>query len=171
MAGAAQDMKRLTEGLRTKSDKIRTLGAAGYSRQEIADFLGTSYQHVRNVLVAAEKKAAEKSQPGFSEEGGPPPIPPLRRSITDAEIHPDGSLTLPKEILSAAGFAPGDRVIVRIAEDGHIELLSGPQGLRRAQEIVQRNTPPGVDLLEELFKMRREEFEMEQRDFERYSKK
>lgn len=165
-----EEMERLTEGLRTKSDKIRNLGAAGYKRQQIADFLGIRYQHVRNVLVAEEKKA-EKSQPGFSEGRSTPPILPLRRSITDAEIHRDGSLTLPREILSAAGFAPGDRVIVRIADDGQLELLSGLQGLRRAQEIVQRNTPPGVDLLEELYKMRRRDFEIEQRDFEEYSKK
>jgi bifunctional DNA-binding transcriptional regulator/antitoxin component of YhaV-PrlF toxin-antitoxin module len=170
MAGSAQDMKRLTEGLPTKSAKIRALGAAGYKRQEIADFLGTSYQHVRNVLVAAEKKAL-KSQSGFSEERTPPPIPPLRRSITDAEIHPDGSLTLPKEILSAAGFSPGDVVVIRVLGEGEIELLSSVAALRRAQELVRQSIPDDVDLVEELLKERRREVEMEQREYDEWSKK
>ena len=43
--------QKVVEGLTTKSDKIRALGAAGFSRTEIAQFLGVRYQHVRNVLV------------------------------------------------------------------------------------------------------------------------
>lgn len=45
------DMNKLVQGLETKSAKIRALNAAGYSRSEIAKFLGVRYQHVRNVLI------------------------------------------------------------------------------------------------------------------------
>lgn len=45
--------KIVIEGLVTKSDKIRELARAGYSRTEISAFLDIRYQHVRNVLVQA----------------------------------------------------------------------------------------------------------------------
>ncbi len=44
-------MEQISAGLPTKSAKIRALDEAGYSRSEIAKFLGVRYQHVRNVLV------------------------------------------------------------------------------------------------------------------------
>ena len=42
----------ITSGLKTKSDKIRALNAAGVSRADIGRHLGIRYQHVRNVLVS-----------------------------------------------------------------------------------------------------------------------
>lgn len=44
-------MVKLTNGLPTKSAKIRVLTAKKYSRSVIAKFLGISYQHVRNVQI------------------------------------------------------------------------------------------------------------------------
>ena len=43
--------QKIIEGLSTKSAKIRALSEAGFSRTEIAQFLGIRYQHVGNVLV------------------------------------------------------------------------------------------------------------------------
>jgi len=43
----------VTEGLTSKSDKIRALARAGFLRAEIARILGIRYQHVRSVLVSA----------------------------------------------------------------------------------------------------------------------
>lgn len=45
-------MKKATENLKTKSDKIRALDRLGAKRSEIATYLNIRYQHVRNVLVA-----------------------------------------------------------------------------------------------------------------------
>lgn len=45
------DMNTITANLNTKSDKIRALSEAGYSRSEIAKYLNIRYQHVRKVLV------------------------------------------------------------------------------------------------------------------------
>ena len=46
------EMDQATEGLKTKSDKIRALARLGVARAEIATYLNIRYQHVRNVLVA-----------------------------------------------------------------------------------------------------------------------
>ncbi len=53
--------KLVIEGLTTKSAKIRALAQAGYSRVEIANFLGVIYQHVRNVLVQAGIEAEARN--------------------------------------------------------------------------------------------------------------
>lgn len=45
--------KQVMEGLSTKSDKIRALAKAGYTRTEISEILEIRYQHVRKVLVDA----------------------------------------------------------------------------------------------------------------------
>lgn len=60
-------MTEITAGLPTKSAKIRALNDAGYSRSEIANFMGIKYQHVRNVLVAPKPK----SERGLSEPAPP----------------------------------------------------------------------------------------------------
>lgn len=45
-----EKMVRLTEGFRTKADKMRVLERAGVPRADIARFLGVRYQQVRNTL-------------------------------------------------------------------------------------------------------------------------
>lgn len=47
--------KVITKDHTTKSSKIRALDASGYTRSQIANFLGIRYQHVRNVLVTPLK--------------------------------------------------------------------------------------------------------------------
>ena len=44
----------------TVSDRIRYLNAKGYTRSEIAKFLGKIYQHVRNVLENDAIRAQSK---------------------------------------------------------------------------------------------------------------
>jgi hypothetical protein len=48
-----RSVEEVTNGLDTKSDKIRALARAGYLRTEISELLGIRYQHVRKVLVDA----------------------------------------------------------------------------------------------------------------------
>ena len=50
-------------GLTTKSDKIRALYRAGYSRSEIRRFPAIRYQQVRNVLEADANRGTRLSQP------------------------------------------------------------------------------------------------------------
>ena len=49
-----RQMEKLIRGLTSKSEKMRALAGAGYARADIARFLGTRYQFVRNVLVQEE---------------------------------------------------------------------------------------------------------------------
>src|SRR5204862_6835087 len=48
-------MQAEIQALTTVSDRIRALNRAGYSRADIARFLGKRYQQVRNVLVGDEQ--------------------------------------------------------------------------------------------------------------------
>jgi len=53
------EMDELTQGLSTKSAKIRLLEDHGVARSAIANYLGIRYQHVRNVLIAPRPKRTE----------------------------------------------------------------------------------------------------------------
>lgn len=160
------DMEKLTRNLATKSDKIRSLGAAGYPRQAIADFLGIRYQHVRNVLVDEERK----SRGGFSEAAAPaapaaarPRSSPAASPATPGKVvvGPDGSVALPSAALAVAGYKSGDTLFVRAAGDGEIHLLSSRAAIRRAQDLVREFVPKDVSLVDELLKERRREAEKE----------
>ena len=153
------DMKRIAAGLPTKSEKIRQLGQAGYSRQQIADFLGIRYQHVRNVLVDAAKKHAAKT--GELAE----PKPAWRAEDVSADlsgkirIRTDGSAIIPANVLVQAGFKPGDAVVAHFEGEGEVHLLSRRAALDRARELVRRYVPKGVSLVDDLLEERRREAE------------
>lgn len=53
MSAVRKSPIEVTDGLISKSDKIRALAGADYSRVEIAAILGIRYQHVRKVLLDA----------------------------------------------------------------------------------------------------------------------
>lgn len=57
-----QATNEITDGLETKSAKIRALADAGYERTEIAKVLGIRYQHVRKVLLDAGKTGGLRRQ-------------------------------------------------------------------------------------------------------------
>ena len=165
----ATDMKRLTAGLSTKSDKIRALGKAGYPRQQIADFLGIRYQHVRNVLVDAERKdqakgLAEPRSAWRAELPAPDDTGKIR-------VQADGSVIVSASVVAEAGFKPGDRVMAHMERDGEIHLLSRRAAIRYAQELVRKYVPEGVNLVDELIAERRREFEKEEREYQEWSKK
>ena len=65
-----QRMDELTAGVRTKSDKIRRLAAAGYARAGIARYLGIRYQFVYNVLSGPQPKAARLPRGSAPEAAG-----------------------------------------------------------------------------------------------------
>jgi hypothetical protein len=156
------DMERLTRTLTTKSDKIRTLGSAGYSRQAIADFLGIRYQHVRNVLVDEERKKLSGFAEGpRSERPRPVAAPPAPATPGRVVLGPDGSVVLPPSALAAAGYRSGDTLFARAVGDGEIRLLSSRAAIRHAQDLVREFVPEDVSLVDELLKERRHEAEEE----------
>lgn len=138
-------MDTAVRGLKTVSDKIRALDQAGYSRSEIARFLDKRYQHVRNVLVEAERKA-ELAQA----EGGQPP----RQEW--AQVGPDGRVVIPAVYRRLLGIEGGGAILM-LLEDGEIRLVGRNAAVQRAQNLVSRYVPAGTRLTDELMKDRRAE--------------
>lgn len=159
------EMVRLTAGLKTKSDKIRALGRAGYPRQQIADFLSIRYQHVRNVLVDAarlEKPAGmEEPTPAWRSESPATPRP------GNIRVQTDGSVLIPASVLAGAGFHAGDRVIAKVRDSGEIQVLTRREAIRRVRERMRTLIPEGVSLVDEFLAEKRREVAKEEEEFQR----
>jgi hypothetical protein len=117
-------------GLTTKSDKIRGLAKAGYSRAEIADFLGVRYQFVRNVLVNDERVSrgtdAVPPQPArVTSPAGAKPSAGTKPDPSAARIETGGRVTIPPELLRALGLQERETVILSV-EDDYIRVMSLP---------------------------------------------
>jgi bifunctional DNA-binding transcriptional regulator/antitoxin component of YhaV-PrlF toxin-antitoxin module len=156
MASEPQRMCELTEGLTSKSDKMRALAKAGYGRKAIADFLGTRYQFVRNVLVQDEARKAKQAAAAAS--SGLRELAPTR-----LRMGPDGRVVIPAAFREALGLCEGATLIAAV-EDGELRLLTVPAAVRKAQATVRQFVPKGVSLVDELLEDRRREVEREQRD-------
>ncbi len=147
-------MRKITEGLATKSEKMRALAKAGYKRGAIANFLGTRYQFVRNVLVQDEAREAKKAA---AMSGGTQLAP------TKLRLGPDGRVLIPAAFREALGLSDGDTLIASI-DDGELNLLTRQAAISRAQAIVRQFVPEGVSLVDELIEDRRREVEREQQN-------
>jgi bifunctional DNA-binding transcriptional regulator/antitoxin component of YhaV-PrlF toxin-antitoxin module len=148
-------MRELTQGLSTKSEKMRVLAKAGYKKQAIADFLGTRYQFVRNVVVQEEARQAKKA--AASAEGAIE-VPPAK-----LRLGPDGRVVIPAAFREALRLSDGDTLIASIV-NGELHLLSVEAAVRKAQAIVRQFVPEGVSLVDELLEDRRREVAREQQD-------
>jgi AbrB family looped-hinge helix DNA binding protein len=148
-------MRQLTDGLTSKSEKMRVLAKAGYKRQVIADFLGTRYQFVRNVLVQDEARNAKKM---VATDSGEAQLAP-----TKLRLGPDGRVLIPAAFREALGLSEGDTLVASI-DNGELNLLTRRAAVRRAQAIVRQFVPEGVSLVDELIEDRRREVEREQKD-------
>jgi AbrB family looped-hinge helix DNA binding protein len=151
------EMGRITEGLSSKSEKMRVLSKAGYSRGDIARYLGTSYQFVRNVLLREEERTRRTQAPRLT-----PEPPSGERGASDRKIHlgPDGQINIPTALRQAVGLKEGDALFIE-AEAGELRLLTVPAAVRKAQAIVRQFVPAGVSLVDELLEDRRREVERE----------
>ena len=150
-------MDELTAEVRTKSDKIRRLAAAGYARADIARHLGIRYQFVYNVLSAPQPKSERLPRGSAPEAAGEPESPEPAEPAPSwvwTMIRKGGVIQLPGEFLKAMGVTEGDQV--QLALDGDIaRILSRAAALREAQELVRRYVPEGVSLVHELLAERR----------------
>jgi len=155
MPNVSQRMTALTKGLPSKSEKMRVLARAGYGRKAIAEFLGTRYQFVRNVLVEEEARNARQAAAAVSGEH--------KFAPTKLRLGPDGRVVIPVAFREALGISDGDMLIASIV-DGELHLLTIPAAIRRAQAIVRRHVPEGVSLVDELLEDRRREVEREHQD-------
>jgi AbrB family looped-hinge helix DNA binding protein len=157
---AESQMARVVRDLAadTKSAKIRALAKAGYSRSEIANFVGCRYQFVRNVLVDEARKAERERADtvDVAAAGGNP-------GTMKVKVDNDGRVAIPPSAREALGLKAGDALIVSVA-DGELHLLTIPAAVRKAQAIVQKFVPDDVSLVDELLEDRRREVENEQRE-------
>src|SRR5580658_2191360 len=117
-------MRELTQGFKSKSDKMRVLAKAGYERADIARFLGTRYQFVRNVLVQEEARHAKKA--AATTASGETKLPP-----TKLRLGPDGRIVIPAAFREALGLSEGDALIASL-DDGELNLLTRRAAVRRA---------------------------------------
>jgi bifunctional DNA-binding transcriptional regulator/antitoxin component of YhaV-PrlF toxin-antitoxin module len=153
MANAGAQMSKLTQGLPSKSEKMRALAKAGYSRGEISRFLGTSYQFVRNVLVREEARATAANAPVSSSNAA-------AGDSNRVRLGPKGQLVLPDTIVKALGLKEGATLLATV-EDEEIRLMTISTAVRKAQAIVRQFVPEGVSLVDELLEDRRREVERE----------
>lgn len=151
-----QKMRQLTQGLASKSEKMRVLAKAGYKRKVIADFLGTRYQFVRNVLVQDEARHAKKL--AATSVAGEVKLAP-----TKLRLGPDGRVVIPAAFRDSLGISEGDTLIASVV-DGELHLLTIRAAMRKAQAIVRQFVPEGVSLVDELLEDRRREVEREKQD-------
>ncbi len=148
-----QPAEQVVVGLTTKSDKIRALFRAGYSRSEIARSLGIRYQHVRGVLVRSGYMETQLSRPLPDEAATAADSAPEQVRAT---IGPAGRVVIPAAFRASLGVEEGDAVIMRLeGEDLHI--VSDATETRRIREMIARYVPEGVSLVDELIKERRRE--------------
>jgi AbrB family looped-hinge helix DNA binding protein len=152
-------MSQVTQGLPTKSAKIRALNDSGFSRQQIADFLGIRYQHVRNVLLDEErkKKGSMATSIATGVEAG------VSSRSAKVRLDAEGRVTIPEHIRNRLSLKEGDTLVVS-ADGDAVRLLTIPAAVRRAQAIVRRFVPEDVSLVEELLEERRKEAERESQD-------
>jgi bifunctional DNA-binding transcriptional regulator/antitoxin component of YhaV-PrlF toxin-antitoxin module len=144
-------MREITQNMKTASEKIRALDDAGFERADIARFLDTRYQHVRNVLVGPRPKATEQASLASGDAERPGHV--LKGRI---QIGAGGRVVIPSEMRAALGVTDGDTLQARVV-DGELRLMSRETALRYAQNLVRQYIPEGVSLVDELIAERRDE--------------
>lgn len=77
--------------------------------------------------------------------------------IAKARLNEQGRVVIPAEFREAAGFKPGDEVVIEVIGKGELRLRTKRQSIRRAQDIVARGLRSKRDLAAELIEDRRKE--------------
>ncbi len=143
MSVDAAKMNTVIHGLETWADKIRALNAAGYSRSEIAKFLGKRYQHVRNVLVQSGPIRSAPDAPSGAQR-------------MKLQVGPGGRIVIPADVRQAMGIEEGSTLFCRF-EKGELTLGTAQAVMKRVQAAVRQYVPEGVSLVDELIADRRRE--------------
>lgn len=165
---SAGEMRAETASLTTKADKIRALAKAGYTRQQIADFLGVRYQHVRNVLVDDERRAKAAGDDAQNRERQAPRLPrgmpakPPKRTHK-VKLGPGNQLALPPHMLEALGWKEGDTIWVRLDGEGEIRLQDVHALTRTVQAWGRTLGSGGENSTDVLHEERRLQLEREER--------
>lgn len=173
-------MAALVEGQPTKAAKIRRLGSAGYKRQAIADFLGISYQHVRNVLKQPSVVSATYAIPsarrtrGVADSGAAQYEPPSTEfdaaiGIARFVIDGQGRITLSPELIAALGTRKGGLITARL-ENGELIVMGLEAVLRFVRRGIPKWKPGQTRWSDELIAERRAEAAREEAEYRRWRK-
>lgn len=76
--------------------------------------------------------------------------------VVTTTVGDGGRIVIPATFRQALGLRKGSKVIVSL-KDGEVRIRSREQALKRIQDFVCSLVPPGVSLVDELIKERREE--------------
>lgn len=145
-------LSAIAEAHPTIAGKVRALAGEGATRREIADHLGRSYQQVRQVLVETERRRGTRSIAATLV--GPEAPDRSGSGRFRLGVGPDGRVRLPPDVMDQLGIRPGSALTGQMVA-GELVLTGPAEGLRRAQELVQRRIPVSIDLSEELLAGRR----------------
>ena len=146
-------MDEVVERLSTKAEKIRALFRAGYSRSEIAGFLGVRYQHVRNVLVQSGFMETQLSRPMPAEDAASEDSLPV---LVRTSIGPGGRVVIPAAYRKALEVDEGDYIVMQMDGD-ELRVVNDEKEFERAREVLAKYVPEGVSLVDELIADRRRE--------------
>jgi len=164
-------MAALSADYATTATKIRALSAAGYSRSDIAGFLGKGYQHVRNVLTQPPPRAGLHANAapaaGVSESPARSEYAAEENGSLDCgifQVDDRGRIELSPGLLKALDALPSRRIPWRF-EAGELILMSLDAAARDIDRLtVELRRRPG-SMADELIAERRAEFEREEREF------
>ena len=81
-----EEMDQATNGLPTKSAKIRALDQLGVTRAAIAAYLGIRYQFVRNVLVQPSSPVRDRPVEHAISAPSPPRVEHAPMTIEEAKL-------------------------------------------------------------------------------------
>lgn len=152
------DMDRAVRGLTTKSDKIRTLSAAGYERADIARYLDIRYQHVRNVLVRDERATASSADRCL-----PDANMDMASQAVWGQVGPDGRVVIPAAFRQELGLENGGPILMTL-EEGELRMVGREAAVARAQALVAKFAPRDASLVDALLAERQVEVERENSD-------
>lgn len=79
------------------------------------------------------------------------------------KVDNQGRITLPSDWRKQSGVGPGATLHL-VEEHGHLAIYTPQQAVQAAQALIRKHIDPSVDLVEELFKERRQEVEIEERE-------
>ena len=163
------DYEALTQGLTTKSEKIRTLGRKGVPTADIARFLEIRYQHARNVLVDAglQHGGMAEEMPELETKMMPSvDTASLVRQSVWVDVDVQGRLQIPADLLALVGVTGQDRLFIKPTERG-FEVLTRRGAMARMKEISAPLVRPGFSLADELIADRRREVTAEEEKWKR----
>ena len=83
-------------------------------------------------------------------------LQPTRNDVCHISIDKAGRVVIPASMRQRYGIHEGDKIVIN-ADDEGIHITTIDQAVKKAQAICARYIKPGVSLVDELLRERREE--------------